>query len=203
MRRLFVVALPLVVYCTSMIPEAYAEPQGSQVAVEKTIEAKPAANGKRQDVARVPLAELPVPVQEMRDVIMAAVLRGDFDELRTAIEWNELPPDFGLEGGVDPIEHWQSTAGGKGAEILALLGEILEGPPAKLPIGRDIENNAVYVWPYLSEVPPAKLTTAEQVELFRIAGPEQAAKIIASGKWTWYRVAIGADGTWHTFARHD
>lgn len=203
MRRLFVVVLPVVVYCTNMVPGVYAEPANGQVAVEKSGEKKPAADGKRQEVARVPLAELPIPVQEMRDAILAAVIRGDFDELRTAIDWNELRPDFGLESNVDPIDHWQKTAGGNGIEILAILGEILNGQPAKLPIGPDIENNAVYVWPYLSEVPPHQLTPAEQVELYRVAGAEQAAKIIASGKWSWYRLAIGADGTWHTFARHD
>lgn len=203
MRRLFVVMLPVVVYCTSSIPAVYAEPGTRQVAVENSGEPKPAADGKRQDVARVPLAELPIPVQEMRDAIMAAVLRGDFEELRTAIEWNELRPNFGFETNVDPIEHWQTTSRGGGIEILAILGEILDGPPAKLPIGPDLENNAVYVWPYLSEVPPQHLTPAQQVELHRIAGAEEAAKIIESGKWTWYRLAIGADGTWHTFAQHD
>lgn len=196
--------LPVIVYCADPCSAVFAATAKEQAAAQKSQAQKaPEADAKRHDVTRVPLADLPPPVQEMRDAILAAVMRGDFDELKTAIEWSELPPNFGLKPGVDPIQHWQETTRGKGTEILAILGEILSGPPAKLPIGRDLENNAVYVWPYHSEVPPGELTPAEQVELFRIAGAEQAAEIIASGKWTWYRLAIGADGTWHLFARHE
>ena len=41
--------------------------------------------------------------------------------------------------------------------------------------------------------------------LFRAAIPAgfmpvaDARAIIKSKKWTWWRIAIGADGTWHTF----
>lgn len=201
MRWLFVVGLPVVVYFADHPPAVYAEPAKGQVAAQKI--GAPRAGAKRQDVARVPLAELPIPVQEMRDAILAAVARGDLEELRTAIEWNELRPDFRLDADVDPIDHWRATTRGNGIEILAILGQILDGAPAKLPIGPDLENNSVFVWPYLSEVPPNEMTAAEQVELYKMAGAEEADRIITSGKWTWYRLAIGADGTWHTFARYD
>lgn len=203
MRRSFVVGLSILVYCTSITSGALAKSGQGQNPVEKIEAARPKSNAQRPSVTRVPLAELPVAVQEMRDAILAAVARGDFEELQTAIEWNELPPDFGLEADVDPITYWKANARGNGIEILAILGAILEHPPAKLPLGRDLENNLVYVWPALSEVPPEQLTPGEQVELYRMAGAEQAEAIIESGKWTWYRLAIGADGTWHTFARHE
>lgn len=202
MRRSFVMGLSIIVYCTSIVPGAFAEPGHGQARIEKNVIARSAADEKGPEVTRVPFAELPVAVQEMRDAILAAVVRGDFDELRTAIEWNELPPDFGLDANVDPIAHWQASTRGKGVEILAILGEILERPPAKLPLGRDLENNLVYVWPALAELPPGQLTPGQQVELYRMVGAEEAEAILKSGKWTWYRLAIGADGTWHTFARH-
>lgn len=202
-RRSFVVGLSILVHCTSTTSGALAKSPQAQIPVEKIEAGRAAPTGQRPGVTRVPLAELPVAVQEMRDAILAAVARGDFDELRTAIEWNELPPNFGLDAGVDPIAHWRESMRGDGVEILAILGAILELSPAKLPLGRDLENNLVYVWPALSELPPGQLTPGEQVELYRMAGAEQAEAIIKSGKWTWYRLAIGADGTWHTFARHE
>lgn len=203
LRRLFVVGLSVIVYCTSITSGAFAEPEQGQARMEKNERAQLTPDAAQPVVTRVPFAELPVAVQEMRDAIMAAVVRGDFEELQTAIEWNELPPDFGLDAGVDPIAYWQAHTRGNGLEILAILGAILEQPPAKLPLGRDLENNLVYVWPALSELPLAQLSPGQQVELYRMAGAEQANAIIKSGKWTWYRLAIGADGTWHTFARHD
>lgn len=202
-RWSFVVGLSILVHCTSTTYGALAKSPQPQIPAEKIEAARPASTGKRPGVTRVPLTELPVAVQEMRDAILAAVTRGDFDELRTAIEWNELPPDFGLDATIDPIAHWRANARGDGIEILAILGAILEQSPAKLPLGRDLENNLVYVWPALSELPPEQLSPGEQVELYRMAGAEQAEAIIKSGKWTWYRLAIGADGTWHTFARHE
>lgn len=201
-RRLFVVGLSVIVYCTGLAAGVLAEPTMRIAASQKT-ELSQAGGKIGPELVRVPLGELPIAVQEMRDAILAAVVRGDFDELRTAIEWNELRPDFGLDKTIDPIAHWKANMAGDGIEILAILGEILQGAPAKLPIGPDLENNAVYVWPYMSEKPPAQLTPGEKVELYRIAGAEKASDIIKSGKWTWYRLAIGADGTWHTFAQHD
>lgn len=201
--RSLVVGLSILVHCTSITSGALAKSGQAQIPVEKNQAASPTSAAKRPAVTRVPLDELPVAVQEMRDAILAAVARGDLEELRTAIEWNELPPDFGLDANVDPIEHWRANARGDGIEILAILGAILEQSPAKLPLGRDLENNLVYVWPALSELPPGQLKPGEQVELYRMAGAEQGEAIIKSGKWTWYRLAIGADGTWHTFARHE
>lgn len=201
-RRLFLVGLSSIVYCAGLTAGVLAEPTAGVVASQKA-EMPQSEGEKKPELVRVPLGELPIAVQEMRDAILAGVVRGDFDELRTAIEWNELRPDFGLDANSDPIAYWKANMAGDGIEILSILGEILQGPPAKLPIGPDLENNAVYVWPYMSEKPPAQFTPGEKVELYRMVGPEQASAIIKSGKWTWYRLAIGADGTWHTFAQHD
>lgn len=145
---------------------------------------------------------LPPGVVEMREAILAAVRSGDIDELRHAIDLNELRPELGAAAGRDPIEHLKAiSADGKGIEILAVLGDVLAMAPATLPVGRDLENNLLYVWPYLAELKPAELTAAQQVDLLRLVSPEQANAMTAAGKWLWWRLAIGADGTWHIFAK--
>jgi hypothetical protein len=48
---------------------------------------------------------LPIPVSEMRDAILAAVHSGQIEDLKAAIDWNELKPDFGEAHGSDPVLH--------------------------------------------------------------------------------------------------
>ncbi len=136
----------------------------------------------------------------MREQILVAVHQGDIGEIRSAIEWNEIPPDFGKEAGSDPIAAWRKrSADGAGREVLAVIANMLALPPARLALGRDPENTLVYVWPYLAELPLDTLTPAEEVDLYRLMPAADARAMIKSGKWTWWRMAIGADGTWHTF----
>ena len=152
----------------------------------------------------IPLKELPQPVLEMRDAILSAVQTGNIEDLRTALDWNELPPDLGLDQEKDPIEHWKKTSPSRhGYEILAILANILVTPPAHLPIGRDLENNDVFIWPFFSETDPKELKPAEHVLLHRIASADVINNYLRTGNWTGYRLAIGADGTWHTFTRSD
>jgi hypothetical protein len=140
----------------------------------------------------------------MRDAILAAAHTGDIEELKTAIEWNELKPDFGSAAGSDPIAYWKRiSADGQGREILAVLANLFSLAPAELPFGKDAENNAIYVWPYLAERPLDKLTAAEEVDLYRLMPPAAANAMREKKKWTWWRLSIGADGTWHTFTRPD
>lgn len=147
--------------------------------------------------------ELPVPVQDMREAILAAVRLGRIEELRHAWELNELKPDLGVPlAGGDPIAHWKQLSGdGEGREILAVLGEILEAGYVTLPLGRDLENNRIYVWPYFAEVALDKLSPAQEVELLRLVSPAALAEMRQAGKYTHWRIAIGADGTWHSFRK--
>lgn len=143
---------------------------------------------------------LPAPVAEMREHILAAVQSGDIEDLRTAIEWNEIPPVFSDAAVDDPILFLKKqSADGQGREILAILGLLLETAPTKLALGRDPENSAVYVWPALAELPLDTLTPAQEVALYRLMPVAEAKAMRARKKWTWYRLAIGADGTWHSF----
>ena len=194
-----VLSLVCLVYC--LPPVRHLLPQIAAPALAKSPKAE---RSSKQQPPRVPIADLPASVLEMRDAILSAALHGDLDELRKAIEWNELPPEFGLPDGAEPIDHWRETSkDGNGRDVLAILAELLSSPAAKLPLGRDLENNDIYVWPYVSELDIENLTPAQQVELFRLVPIDDAVEMQRRGKWTWYRLAIGADGTWHVFSKQD
>lgn len=158
--------------------------------------------GSSKSLNREVIEDLPIPVLEMRDAILIATRTGDIGELLTAIEWNELTPDFGLPEGTDPIARWRKeSSDGEGREILAILANLLADRPVRLPIGRDLENNDVYVWPYLSELKPNAFTPAQIVDLYRLVPADVATQMLKGDTWTWYRLAIGADGTWHLFSK--
>ncbi len=145
---------------------------------------------------------LPVPVEEMRHAILAAAHSGNIEDLREPLDWNELKPEVAAPAGEDPIAFWKKTSGdGNGREVLAVLADILPMRAAELPLGRDLENNIIYVWPYLAEMELDKLTPAQEVDLLRLVGPAEAKAMRAGKKWTWWRLTIGADGTWHSFKK--
>ena len=147
---------------------------------------------------------LPQSVADMREQIVAAIVAGDVAELRDAIEWNEIKPDFGKEAGTDPFAYWKKiSSDGEGREVLAIAANLLSLAPARLAIGKDPENTLVYVWPYLAELPLDQLTPAEEVDLYRLVPAATAKAMRDAKKWTWWRIAIGADGTWHTFRKYD
>lgn len=146
---------------------------------------------------------LPQSVIDMREQILAAVHAGDVSALKDAIEWNEIKPDFGAAND-DPISFWKkNSVDGEGHEVLAVIANLLALPPARLAIGKDPENAQVYVWPYLAELPLEALTPAEDVDLYRIMPPAAAKTQKSAKKWSWWRLAIGAEGTWHTFRKYD
>ncbi len=155
-------------------------------------------------VAKPAVNALPAPVLEMRDAILTAVHAGRIEELQTAIDWSELKPDLGEEKGADAVQHLKKlSADGEGREILAVLANILSMDPATVALGRDLENTAVYVWPYLAERPLEKLTPGEEVDLYRLMPAAQAKAMRETKKWTWWRLAIGADGTWYTLQKKE
>lgn len=165
---------------------------------------KAAETSKATPKERAFYGALPQSVIDMREQILAAVHAGNVAELKDAIEWNEIKPDFGEPANADPIAYWKKiSADGQGREVLAVLANLLALPPARLAIGKDPENTMVYVWPYLSELPLDRLTPGEEVDLYRLMPAEVAKSAKAAKKWTWWRLAIGADGTWHTFRKYD
>ena len=154
-------------------------------------------------VAAVSSADaLPAPVAEMRDGILAAVKSGRIEDLKAPIAWNELPPVISREKVADPIAYWkQQSSDGEGREILAILAGIIDVGHVILPVGRDVENSKLYVWPRFAEQPLDKLTPEDEVQLYRIVPPAMFKTMREKKQWTWYRLAIGADGTWHSFQK--
>jgi hypothetical protein len=145
---------------------------------------------------------LPAPVLDMREAILAAVRSGRIEDLRVAVELNEMKPVI-ADGPVgDPIAHWrQVSADGEGRDILAALGLILEAGYVTLPLGRDLENNKVYVWPYFVAVAPDTWTPAQEAELLRIVPASSIEEMKRAGAYNFYKLGIAADGTWHFFLR--
>jgi hypothetical protein len=189
----YVMALMSLVYCGSTLSSpAYAGDRPTVSAAAGTAAAAPNTG----EVA------LPPNVREMRDAILAAAHSGHIEELKLPIEWNELPPEFGSEPGSDPVALFKKlSADGEGREILAILANILAMPPATLGVGRDPENNTIYVWPYLAERPLGALSPAEQTDLLRLMPAAEAKSLQDKKKWSWWRLAIDAGGTWLAFMK--
>ncbi|CAN1724641.1 conserved exported protein of unknown function [Hyphomicrobium sp. 1Nfss2.1] len=146
--------------------------------------------------------KLPPSAEEMRQALLFATRTGNIEDLREALDWNEIKPETAAPAGEDPIAFWKRSSGdGHGREVLAALAELLSLHPAELPLGRDLENNIVYVWPYLAEAALDQLTPAQEVELLRLVGPAEAKQMREKKKWTWWRLTIGADGVWHSFKK--
>lgn len=144
--------------------------------------------------------KLPIQVAAMREAILDAALRGDIDALVEPIQMNELKPDFGEVSAAEPIEDWRKlSVDGEGREILAILINILQSPYAVVRQGPDIENNKLYIWPYFAEVPINKLPPHLDIHLLRLIPREDYKIMKETGDYRYWRLAIGADGTWHSF----
>lgn len=163
--------------------------------------ANPADAGPRK-LQAVTNETLPRAAGEMRDAILAATRSGQLIDLKTALELNEMRPEIADEPVDDPIDFFKKVSkDGEGHEILGVLAVIMDMQPAAVPFGRDIENNAIFVWPYLAERDVTKLTAKEESDLAKLMPADDASAMKAAKRWTWWRLAIGADGTWHSFRK--
>jgi hypothetical protein len=197
---LVLLALLCLVHCPASMPQAGAQtPQNKAAAPKGQASRTPAA-----PVVRYGNDKLPRPVLDMREAILAAVQSGRIEDLRHAYELNELKPDLGADAAGDPVAYWKRVSGdGEGREILAVLAELLDAGHVVLPLGPDIENNRLFVWPYFAHVPLDRLTPPQQVELLRLVPPGVAKEMVGKKKYTHWRIVIGADGTWHSFRKVD
>ncbi|MEL6374206.1 MAG: hypothetical protein AAFR04_09580 [Pseudomonadota bacterium] len=151
---------------------------------------------------RTSLDGLPLPVRTIVDHIRDAIGSGNIKHMKTAIEWNELPPEFDAEVGDDPISHWTKTsADGAGRTMLALFADLLDAGYARVRGGRDIENGTMYVWPYFAAGSLKGLTPAQEVQLLRFASPADVKAMKRDGRYRGYAITIAADGTWHSFVK--
>ena len=169
-------------------------------AAAKAVPAKAGAKATSSAEAR----ELPQPVKDMIDAITSAARTGRIEEMKTALDWNEMKPDLAATPVPDPIAYWkQISTDGQGRQILAVLLNLLDTVPTAIPAGKDLENNRIFVWPGFAEKPLKDLTPAEEVDLYRLVPAAEALAMKTAGKYRGWRLAIGADGTWHSFRKVD
>lgn len=141
------------------------------------------------------LATLPEPVQTMRQAILDAARKGDIEELRYAIELNEMPPMIGPAAAGEPLPYLKTiSVDGAGAETLARLSLLLEAPCAVVT-GKD--GAVMYVWPSYAASQLMDLPPADRVELYRLLPPDKAKAMLAKGEYSGWRLGISGSGIWH------
>jgi len=133
----------------------------------------------------------------MRERLMLAARSGDIGRLGVVFQMNETLPVFTRGGERDPVAFWRKASGdGEGREILAILLNILDLPPALINKGTPQE---MYVWPYLAHVPLADLSARQSVDLYRLMTAQDVRDMRTLGSWVFWRLGIGPDGTVHFF----
>ncbi len=147
------------------------------------------------------LSRLPQPVARMRERILAAAKSGELKKLVTAMQTNETMPIFSLGEEKDPVAFWKKTyPDSDGLEVLAILVGILEAPYVHVEKGTAQE---MYLWPYFARMPLKSLSAEQKVELFRIVTGADYKDMLDFGAYSFYRLGIGPDGTWHFFVSGD
>jgi hypothetical protein len=149
---------------------------------------------------------LPQNVRRMRGLILEAVRSGDSAALRKPIEWNEVPPSFGKgapKGAKGPsmadelLKFFRERSGdGFGRETMGQLVNVLAVGHARINAGQPQE---MFVWPYFAVLDPRLLTAEQEVDVYRVMGAAQLAEWREKGRFPYWRIGIGPDGTWHYF----
>ncbi len=143
------------------------------------------------------LSQLPAPVARTRERILAAARSGELSRLVAVMQSGETLPIFSQTSGQDPITYWKSNyPDSDGVEILATLIDILEAGFVHVDAGTAQE---MYVWPYFARVPLKTLTAAQKVDLFKIVTGSDYKDMLGAGTYDFFRVGIGADGSWRFF----
>jgi hypothetical protein len=143
------------------------------------------------------LSRLPPAVARMRDRILAAARTGDLQSLLTLMRANGGMPVFSHTQKQDPAAYWKENyPDSEGVEILSILITILETQPVRIDAGTPQET---YLWPYFARLPVKSLTPAQKVELFRVVTGSDYKDMLERGRYIFYQVGIGPDGTWRYF----
>lgn len=184
-------------------------PTGSEAPKSEQPPAKPESEAPKQtppEAAAPPgspeviydFNRLPDPIRETLQSIVVAAQGGKIDEMLPVLEENELPPMLSDKAVGDPIAFWKkASADGNGQDILAAMLNVFSSGFLRKGEGKE----AMYVWPYFAEMDLTKLTPAQDVDFYRIVPPPQGIEMKKSGKYTYYRAGIGADGVWHYFLK--
>ncbi len=166
---------------------------------------RPSPPPKPPEISRE-LDSLPQNVRRMRGLILEAVRSGDSAALRKPIEWNEVPPSFGKgapRGAKGPamadelLKFFRERSGdGQGRETMGQLVNVLAVSHARINAGQPQE---MFVWPYFAVLDPRLLTPEQEVDVYRVMGAAQLAEWREKGRFPYWRIGIGPDGTWHYF----
>lgn len=185
---LFLAALTLLVHALPvLIPPSKAE---------KAVNEKAAAANSAPEILR-DVSTLPAPVARMRTAILGSAMRGSIEEMRVAVDMNEIPPMIAAEKAGDPVAYWRKISGdGEGREILAVMIQLFRTGFVRKT---SPQGGEMYIWPYFAEMPLDKLTPAQEVELLTLVPAARAKEMRAKGKYDHYRIGIGQNGVWHFF----
>jgi hypothetical protein len=158
---------------------------------------RPAAAGETPAPPTADLVHLPPAVQRMRDRILAAARTGELQTLLALMRANGSMPIFSHTQKQDPAAYWKENyPDSEGIEILSILISILDTQPVRVDAGTPQE---AYVWPYFARLPVKSLTPAQKVELFRVVTGSDYKEMLERGRYVFYQVGIGPDGTWRYF----
>ena len=166
---------------------------GQDVAVTGATPASPQAGASQ---VLYDFNALPDPVKRMLTQIAGAAESGDIEAMRTVFELNELKPMVATGFVDDPIAFWKKeSADGTGRDVLAAMLNVLSTGYARVGQGKD----EIFIWPYFAATDLAKLTPAQEVELYRIVPPALALPMKKSGKYSYYRLGVSPTGVWQYF----
>jgi hypothetical protein len=139
---------------------------------------------------------LPDPVKRMLQQIAGAAESGEIENMRPVFESNELKPMVTTAYVNDPIAYWkQASADGTGRDVLAAMLNVMASGFVRVGQGK----SEIFVWPYFAETDLARLTPAQEVELYRIVSPQVALPMKKAGKYSYYRLGISPTGVWQYF----
>ncbi len=154
--------------------------------------------GETNDVMLVPMGgNLPDPISLKIKQIIEAAKQGQIDALLPLLSKKERFSFSLAHGQKEPLTYWKDFSGdGEGREILAIILDILSSGYAIRNKGTEDE---LYIWPYLSEIPPQDLTPQQMVELFRILTAGEYQDMLDLGHYSFFKLGIDKHGVWHFF----
>lgn len=143
---------------------------------------------------------LPEAVQAKRLELLEIAKSGDISRLGPILEADQTIVSFGDPD--DKIAYLkQNSADGEGAQMLAILADILESPYAAMDGG---DGDAIYLWPYFAAFDGlADLTPAQRVDAYRLVSHEALQEMVELMAWYWWRASIGPRGNLRAFVAGD
>jgi hypothetical protein len=181
-------------------PAASSPPPGTTFKSDGHVVAPAGASDSHPEII-TDLARLPVAVARTRERILEAARSGDLQKLVTVMQSGATVPVFSFTDDKDPAAFWKANyPDSDGIEALSILVTVLETSFVHVDVGTPQE---IYLWPYFARMPLKALTPAQKVELFRIVTGSDYKDMIEFGAYSFYRLGIAPDGTWHFFVSGD